>query len=211
MKSTVRIEEIHRSDEERILNLARQAIFAVVEHSPVGDVDAAFLDEQYEYAAESPLLLRPGAAFVTLSEPDGSLRGCIGSLQPQQALWRDIIANARSAAVRDPRFPPLKPAELDSLQLEVSVLGAPQELAYATADELAGKLRPDIDGVVLSLRGRRATFLPQVWQRLPTPTAFLNQLCRKAGLPSAAWQQEHPQISVYQVRSIGPEPLRYAR
>ena len=140
-----------------------------------------------ETAAHAAWLDAPGASFVTLTSgraPGGALRGCIGSLEARRPLREDVEANAVAAACRDPRFPPLGRAELDDVVVEVSVLSAPTALPAVDEPELLARLRPGVDGVILSAPGHRATFLPQVWDQLPDPAEFLSHLRRKAGLPA---------------------------
>ncbi len=121
------------------------------------------------------------ATFVTLQQ-QGDLRGCIGSLEPRRPLGRDVEANAVAAAFRDPRFAPLARHELEHTDIEISLLSLPAALAFDDADDLFARVRPGRDGIVLAAAGRRATFLPQVWEDLPTPELFFGQLKRKAGL-----------------------------
>lgn len=143
-------------------------------------------------------LAAPGASFVTLTL-DGELRGCIGSLEAHRPLAEDVRANAVAAALRDPRFKPLTRAEFARTRVEVSLLSPPCPLACAGEADAAARLRPGVDGVVLTWRNQRATFLPQVWEQLPEPRQFLAQLKRKAGLAADFWSDEL-QLSVYQVR-----------
>lgn len=142
----------------------------------------------------SAWLDEPGAAFVTLHVPGPggrpALRGCIGSLEAYRSLRQDVEANARAAAFRDPRFPPLAAPELLDLQIEVSVLSAPQPVLFASRADLVTRLRPGIDGVILEYGGRRGTYLPQVWEQLPDPSDFLASLVRKAGLPQGFWSDD---------------------
>ena len=126
-------------------------------------------------------LADPGAAFVTLTI-DGRLRGCIGSLEAWRPLADDVQSNAVAAALNDPRFGPLTPAELPRVRVEVSVLSAPEPMDVRTESEALAALRPAVDGVILSDDGRRGTFLPQVWEQLPTPREFLTHLYGKAGV-----------------------------
>ncbi|MGB5606765.1 MAG: AmmeMemoRadiSam system protein A [Gammaproteobacteria bacterium] len=127
------------------------------------------------------------ACFVTLNNADGSLRGCIGSLEPGKPLVNDVAQNAFAAAFRDPRFPPLRPEELEGLVLQLSVIG-PQEAVTCDSEEtLLANLRPGIDGLILQTPGRRATFLPAVWESLPQPRQFLAHLREKAGLAADYW------------------------
>lgn len=133
-----------------------------------------------------PWLELPRASFVTLRH-SGALRGCIGSLEAVRPLGDDVYANARSAAYRDPRFPPLDVRERAVVEVEVSVLSAPEPIAAASERDAIAALRPGLDGVVLEYDGQRATFLPQVWEGLPDPLEFLSELRLKARLPARFW------------------------
>ncbi|MDR1151231.1 MAG: AmmeMemoRadiSam system protein A [Bifidobacteriaceae bacterium] len=124
-----------------------------------------------------------GASFVTLTAR-GHLRGCIGTLEAFRALDDDVRSNAVAAAFRDPRFRPVGPDEVDGLHVEVSVLSAPEPMAVSSRAEALEQLRPGVDGVILQAGSQRATFLPQVWQDLPTPAVFVAHLLAKAGLPA---------------------------
>jgi hypothetical protein len=139
------------------------------------------LDEASESVPAT--LRRPGATFVTL-ERGGELLGCIGSLDPRRALWRDVARNARAAAFEDPRFPALTADDADGMSIEVSVLSPLEPIAAPSAEELAASLRPGTDGVVLSADGRRGTFLPDVWAKIPDPAQFVQELVRKARWPT---------------------------
>lgn len=129
-----------------------------------------------------PWLLQPGATFVTLRK-DGQLRGCIGSLSAARALGRDVASNARAAAFDDPRFPKLTREEWPSCALEVSLLSAPKPIRFADEADLHAQIRAGEDGLILECDGKRATFLPQVWESLPDKRRFLQELLAKAGLP----------------------------
>ena len=131
-------------------------------------------------------LQKPGATFVTLTR-DGQLRGCIGSLQGQRRLLDDVRANAVGAALRDPRFAPVAPHELDQLLIDVSLISAMQAMDFSDESDALAQLRPGIDGLVFECHGRRSTFLPQVWEQLPTPAAFIGQLKHKAGFSTDFW------------------------
>lgn len=132
----------------------------------------------------------PGATFVTLTQR-GELRGCIGSLAAARPLRDDVHANAIAAAFRDPRFPPLSAIEFDVTHIEVSLLSASSPIAAADETALLRTLVPGVDGVILEFGRHRATFLPQVWDTLGDPRAFLDALMRKAGLAPGFW---HPEI-----------------
>jgi AmmeMemoRadiSam system protein A len=182
-------------EKQTLLTLARETISRVVRGQKLPPLDIEALSEN---------LQGDGASFVTLTK-DGTLRGCIGSLEPRRLLVEDVRENATAAALRDPRFPPVSARELDDLRVEVSVLSAQQPLPYDGPDDLIAKLRPGVDGVVIQSGWNRATFLPQVWDKLPDPHEFLGHLCRKAMLPADAYREPGLDVYVYQVEKFEEE------
>jgi AmmeMemoRadiSam system protein A len=118
-----------------------------------------------------------GATFVTLRWRSGDLQGCIGTLQADRAIVDDVAHNAHAAGTRDPRTRPCKLDDLQHLHVELSLLSPIEPLA-SHAD-----IRVGTDGIVLHAGGRRATFLPVMWERLPTKEIFMAELLHKAGLP----------------------------
>ena len=162
-----------------LLRRARSAIASALLDEDAGDGDAAGDDEVPERVR-----LR-GACFVTL-DTAGELAGCIGSLEARRPLWVDVARNARSAAFTDPRFPPLTAGDLDDTVISVSVLSALSPLPDGH-DELVAALRPGVDGVLLQSGGHRGTFLPAVWDKLPSADEFVARLLGKAGLPARRW------------------------
>ncbi|MFC1830178.1 AmmeMemoRadiSam system protein B, partial [Thermodesulfobacteriota bacterium] len=137
--------------------------------------------------------------FVTLHK-DGRLRGCIGSLTPRESIIDSVRHNAINAAFHDYRFSQLTPGELDKVDFEVSILTEPVPLEYLDSDDLLGKLRVGVDGVIIRKDAKSATFLPQVWDQLPRSEDFLSHLCRKAGLSSDAWRKTRLDVLTYQVQ-----------
>jgi AmmeMemoRadiSam system protein A len=183
-------------EREILLDLALQAVKATAEGKMVPSVN---LDQ-------FPARLRsPAATFVTLSHA-GVLRGCIGTTQPQLPMAQDVVERARSAASKDPRFPPIKPDEVAQLEIEISVLTPPQPLQFSTAQQLLDSLQPGTDGVIIQKGMHRATFLPQVWERIDDPKTFLELLCQKASLHRDAWHTEEIQVAIYQVESFHRPP-----
>ncbi len=150
---------------------------------------AGVLGEPSAFLEPAPWQREPGATFVSL-RLEGELRGCVGTLRPRGALRADVESNARGAAFRDPRFAPLSRAEYRRSEVEVSLLSPLEELDARDPARLLGLLRPGVDGLVLECGDRRATFLPQVWERLPDPEAFLAHLKLKVGLPRDYWSPE---------------------
>ncbi len=130
--------------------------------------------------------LEPRASFVTLHR-EGALRGCTGSLEPDGPLVVGVARNAFRSAFQDPRFPPLEGHELASLEISVSVLSGLEPIVARSEADLLAKIRPGVDGLVLREGARAATFLPSVWEALPSPQAFLHALERKAGLDPGHW------------------------
>ena len=182
------------TNEERktLLSLARAALEAGVRGAPASAV---------ELDAMSPPLRLPGASFVTLTI-QGELRGCIGALEAYQPLANDVCEHAVAAALDDPRFPPVRPEELASIEIEISHLTPPRPLEYRDPPDLLERLRPGIDGVTLRDGGLRATFLPQVWDKLPDKAEFLDQLCAKMGASPDTWRTRHLQVQTYQVEEF---------
>ena len=160
-----------------LLDVAEQSIRHGLATGQALSVDLADYPEQ---------LRQPGACFVTLRK-HGELRGCIGSLSPRRPLLEDVARNSFAAAFEDPRFMSLREDELAELSLHISLLGPSEPLAIRTEAELLALLRPGIDGLILEDGPYRATFLPSVWEQLPEPRQFLQQLKRKAGLPEDYW------------------------
>lgn len=134
-------------------------------------------------------LLQARGAFVTITE-QGVLRGCIGHVVGVEPLWRSVRGNAMSAALRDPRFPPVAAHELDQMDLEISALTPLAEV------EDVDEIEVGRDGIMIERGSFRGLLLPQVAQEsgwdLPT---FLDQTCRKAGLMPGCWRDERVTIS----------------
>ena len=146
----------------------------------------------------APLLAAPGAAFVTLRR-NGTLRGCIGSAVATRPLIVDVADHAFNAAIRDPRFPRLEWLELTGLSLSVSVLTPPEPMHFSAEADLHDQLRPAVDGLIIEDQGRRALFLPSVWDDLPDRRQFLTALKLKAGLGGSHFS---PDFRALRFRSI---------
>ncbi len=176
-------------ERRELLELARRTIRGVVEGGGVPEVAAGALPAR---------LGEPKGCFVTLTEA-GRLRGCIGHVTARMPLYQAVIENARDAAVRDPRFEPVRAGELGGIGIEISVLTEPRPLEFSSPEDLLDKLQPDLDGVVLQVGGRAATYLPQVWRQLPHKEDFLNTLAEKAGCPPGAWCSPGARVLTYRV------------
>jgi AmmeMemoRadiSam system protein A len=147
---------------------------------------------------------QPRGLFVTLRR-QGHLRGCIGTLSPDGDLTRVVADFARRAAFEDPRFAPISAAELSECQIEISVLSAPQPLE--DPDEIViGR-----DGLIVEGRGRRGLLLPQVATEWGfEPGRFLQEVCRKAGLPPAAWRDSEVRVWTFQAEVFAEAAPREA-
>lgn len=146
-----------------------------------------------------PSLAEPRATFTTL-RLEGELRGCCGALEASRPLAADVAHSAFQAAFRDPRFGPVGRDELDAIRLEVAVLSPLEPVAVTDEADLLDQLRPGVDGLVILAGGRRATFLPKVWDSLPEPRKFLGALKVKCGLQDDHWS-EHLEFQRYRTRS----------
>ncbi|MGM0518047.1 MAG: AmmeMemoRadiSam system protein A [Campylobacterota bacterium] len=160
------------SVEQVLLEVARNSILSEFENS--FSINKEMLLEKF------PILKEQRACFVTLNS-NGKLRGCIGSLVAHKNLLDDVISNAYNAAFSDMRFNRLTPLEFKNIDIEISVLTPAVKLPYESESDLREKITPNEHGVILELDGKRATFLPQVWEQLPTFDEFFTQLSKKAG------------------------------
>jgi len=172
-----------------------KVLLQIAKSSILSQFDSSYKINKGKLLEKFPYLAKNGAAFVTLHY-NGNLRGCIGSIVAHRSLLDDVIANAFSAAFSDPRFEPLALKECLHVRLEVSVLSEPKVLEYDDYPDLLTKLRPKIDGLIIKHGSYQGTFLPQVWDELPTPHEFLQHLSRKAGANPSIYA-EHPTIYRY--------------
>ena len=144
---------------------------------------------------------RNGGVFVTLTTyPDDDLRGCIGYPEPAAPLIQALTDSAKSAASRDPRFPPVARDELDRIRVEVSLLTPPEEMRADAPPDLSGEVSVGEDGLIVERNGTRGLLLPQVpvewgWGA----EEFLCQTCMKAGLGPDAWLM--PGTKVFRFRA----------
>lgn len=143
-----------------------------------------------------PHLCEPRGVFTTIYHL-GGLRGCVGYLLPVAPLFRAVIETARAAAFEDARFPPLVVGELAGLQVSLSILSRPEPIRPEEIE--IGR-----HGLLVKYGSHRGLLLPQVavehaWDRL----TFLEQTCRKAGLPANAWQQPDAVVEAFTAEVFG--------
>jgi AmmeMemoRadiSam system protein A len=173
-----------------LLTLARRSIV-----TRLGEGRALVKGEDYEEVAP-----QPRGAFVTLTDRDGELRGCIGHVLPHLALDETVVAMAVAAATEDPRFEPVTPGEVPSLRIEISALTVP-ELAPSPEAVEVGR-----HGLIVSRGWAKGLLLPQVpgdwgWDR----EEFLRHTCLKAGLPPDAWRDPSTKIEWFEAEVWGEE------
>ena len=185
-------EELTLEEQQTLLHLAREAMEYGVRGQKLPPLAEKTLSKH---------LLEQGTSFITLTIR-GQLRGCIGGLEARQPLITDVREHAIAAALEDPRFPPVREDELNRIQIEVSRLTRPVPLEYKDAADLLSKLRPHVDGVILRDGFRRATFLPQVWEKIPDPAEFMDNLCYKMGASDNTWRIKHLDVLIYQVQEF---------
>ncbi|MBD3320521.1 MAG: AmmeMemoRadiSam system protein B [Chitinivibrionales bacterium] len=174
--SEKKIGQLNQNEKTFLLKLARSGLEAAVNglQSPEpADIPAVAMEET--------------GCFVTLRK-HGELRGCIGYIEGVKPLYQAVIDNARNAALEDHRFPPVKPDELDDIEIEISVLTKPEPVPYQDPEGLLDKIEAGKDGIILNKGWHQSTYLPQVWEQIPEKEKFLEYLSRKAGMPSDGWK-----------------------
>ena len=181
-------DRIPLGDRQRLLALARRALEArVCRQPPPAPEQGGVLDE-------------PRGAFVTIRR-HGELRGCLGHIAPDAPLAETIADLGASVSDSDPRFNPVAPAELDDIEVEISIL-TPEREVHAIAD-----IEPGRHGVVVEQGSRRGLLLPQVAaEQAWDAETFVSQTCRKAGLPPDAWRHG-ARMFVFEADVFGEEDL----
>lgn len=185
-------------ERRELLALARASIDSALA-SPAG------LLVPFTAAMLSASLMVRRSSFVTLRRGD-ELRGCCGTLEASRPLAEDVWRNAWAAAFSDYRFPQLTAAEWPQVSLHLSLLTPPELLHIATEGQLLAELRPSVDGLILESDTGRATFLPAVWEQIPEPVQFVQQLKMKAGWPAGYWS-DRVRAYRYTTESFGDESL----
>jgi len=175
-----RTEGLDAAERSWLLRLARSTIDARL-------IEAGLPDEP----PETGPLTEPRGAFVTLTA-DGVLRGCIGHVVGCDPLWISVRDNAINAAFHDPRFPPVEAAELAGVEIEISAL-TPLWTVHRPEEIVIGR-----DGLLIERSHHRGLLLPQVADRYGwSPEEFLDQTCRKAGMPPGCWRDGGATISAF--------------
>jgi AmmeMemoRadiSam system protein A len=163
-------DEFTAEERAALLSLAHESILSALQHR---EISLTF---------PSPHLSEPRGAFTTIYF-QGHLRGCVGYVFPVSSLYRTVAETARGAAFEDARFSPVTLEEAPALDVSLSILSPLKDVAPE-------EVEIGLHGLVVVHGGRRGLLLPQVpvehqWDRV----TFLEQTCRKAGLPLDAWQK----------------------
>jgi len=182
-KSSSLIQPLSLEEKKELMRIAKLAVETAVRERKVVQVSTNF-----------PRLKEKGAAFVTLKE-HGELRGCIGHIIAREPLYLCVRDVAISAALNDPRFPPVRPEELDKLEYEISVLTPMQKV------EDPSTIQVGRDGLLMKKGFYQGVLLPQVpveqgWNR----EQFLSHTCLKAGMPPDCWHD--PEVEIYRFQAI---------
>ena len=172
-----------------------QVLLEVARNTILSEFDSSFEINKEKLIEKYPILNEQRACFVTLNL-HGKLRGCIGSLVAHRSLLDDVISNAYNAAFSDLRFNRLTALEFKNIDIEISVLTPAVKLEYENTQDLKEKIKIGEHGVILELEGKRATFLPQVWEQLSSFEQFFTQLSKKAGF-SKNCLEDKPSIYTY--------------
>jgi AmmeMemoRadiSam system protein A len=167
---------LSESDRRSLLELARRAIAEAVSlQKPVGS------------PSQRGVFAEKRGVFVTI-HARGRLRGCIGVVEAIEPLGESVARCAASAALEDPRFSPVRAEEIHDLQIEISLLSAPEPIHPESIE--VGK-----HGLLISQGSKRGLLLPQVAvEHKLGREQFLEETCRKAGLGVKAWQEPETQI-----------------
>jgi AmmeMemoRadiSam system protein A len=182
--------ELTLADKKFLLETARKTVVARTGGQPAPEVKAVY-----------PILNEERGAFVTLHK-HGDLRGCIGYIQAYKPLLETILEMAESAALKDPRFPPVTSDEVDELDIEISVLSPLEDITDVSRIEVG------IHGIIIEQGWHKGLLLPQVateqqWDR----DTFLSQTCIKAGLPPDAWKKKNTRIQIFSAEVFGEKEL----
>ena len=179
------VQEFSSEERSQLLRLAHDSISSALDHREISMEPPAphFAEPRGVFTS---IYLRhdgPGHDRPGRDRPGEELRGCVGYVLPTCPVYRAVAETARAAAFDDNRFPPVTREEVPHLTIELSILSSPQSID-------AEEIELGRHGLLISWHGHRGLLLPQVpvehaWDR----TMFLEQTCRKAGLPADAWQK----------------------
>ena len=173
-----------------LLDLARRAISSAVIEKRIPD-----------FPPYPAALSEPSGAFVTLHR-DGQLRGCVGQVESPDSLADTVARAAINAALHDSRFPAVEAEEVESLEIEISVLSPPEPIAPGAI--LVGR-----HGLLIVEGEHRGLLLPQVaTERQWSLQRFLEETCAKAGLPRDAWREPSTRVLAFTAEVFSDTSVR---
>ncbi len=183
-----RLRPLTSDERDTLLNLAWRTLMGHLTQTPIKDADL----EAYTL---TPCLMAPRGLFVTVKKGT-QVRGRQGEIEATRPLYQQVIVFTRRAATRDPRFAPLIASDLDSLTLELSIIGERRKI------DRPADFHPEHEGIFLEKWGRRALFLPgfaaqQGW----TTERTLDELCSQAALPKGSWS-ESARLEVFTAEDV---------
>lgn len=177
----------NKEQREELLRIARDAVTAAAQGKRLQPPDSS-----------DPLLREKAGAFVTLTDRDGALRGCIGYISADKPLDDTVSQAATAAALRDPRFSPLSPEELDGLGVSISVLSPPKPVKEIE------EIEPGVHGLIVRKGYHQGLLLPQVATRYGWDAArFLDETCVKAGLRRGEWRDPDALVQSFTAEVFG--------
>ncbi|MFH0763652.1 MAG: AmmeMemoRadiSam system protein B [Candidatus Omnitrophota bacterium] len=178
---------LNDSRRKRLLQIARESITSYVRDG-----------KRKDFTEKDTVLNEPMGAFVTLHET-GELRGCIGNMAGRGPLYQTVADMAIESATGDPRFPKLTPAEIEKVDIEISVLSPMKKVSSYEEVNIPGH------GVMVRKGFNSGVYLPQVADETGwTRDEFLSSLCaHKAGLPAGAWKDPAAEIYVFTAEVFG--------
>ncbi|MFA5383048.1 MAG: TIGR00296 family protein [Candidatus Micrarchaeia archaeon] len=181
---------VSESNSSYLIELARKSIFEYLENN-----------KKIEPIKEDKELKEEKGVFVTIkSFPDDELRGQVGYPYPMGEIDKNIIDNAISAALHDPRFPHIKKEELNNIIIEISILSRPELIKVSSPEEYPSKIKVGKDGLIIKYGSTSGVLLPQIpieWNW--NAKEFLCNTCEKAGLPKDMWNR--PTVEIYKFQA----------
>ena len=132
----------------------------------------------------------PCGTFVTLRWTDGRLQGCIGNLEPRRGIAEEVAHNSVAAGTLDPRATRIRLDDVDSLDVELSILSPLEKIEASSEAEARAQIEKGVHGVVFAHGSRRSTFLPVMWERFESMDTFMRELKEKAGYPPDFWDEK---------------------
>jgi len=180
--------KISEKDGQILVKTARMIITEYLKNGSDKELDQKF---QEDFSFKS-------GVFVTLKNPNG-LRGCIGYPLPDKKLFNAFKDASIAAAMEDPRFPPVKFEELDSITVEVTILSPPTRIKVDNSQEYLSKIKIGQDGLIVKYGYNSGLLLPQVpieygWNE----REYLEHTCEKAGLPRDFWKNNEIEIQKFE-------------